>query len=263
MTQRLDVTIVRADDSIATLVNQASDNAALWTRLKAAAQSAKHIDIVRHANPPPPPTHPPGSRCVYFSEVSELGINRLAGLGRAYTALFSADLNLSGPGKTYYVTDGQLDRLRNAGVTLGSWCDCDATPYAAAKRMRQERGLAFAGGQAESEDQYLQAIDGGATHIIGNPGTLGNSLRDAIDRSYEGSLAFIGEVMRPDPTYSAQGVNITSACLYVDRDAAQGGYLPLANYGVMPAGLRNGCSVYTGGKMLDSDWDTYASWTRP
>jgi hypothetical protein len=263
MSQRVDVKIVRADDSIALVTNQDSANIALKTRVLNAMQSAKHISIDRHVPTPPPPQHPPGARCVYFSEVADHAIDRMAALGVGYTALFSADLNLSGPGGKFYVTDQQLGVLKRAGVIVASWCDCSATPYTAAQRMKQERGLVYAGGQAESEDQYVQATSLGATQIIGNPGDLGNSLRDAIDRSYDGTLAFIGEVMRPDPSYSAQGVNITSACFYIDRDAAQGGYLPLDAYAGMPASLRAGCSIYTGGRMQDHDWDTYAAWTKP
>jgi hypothetical protein len=203
-----------------------------------------------------------GNRCVYFSTVTDRAISFMSRLGPLYTALFSADLNESGPDGRYHVTDAQLAQLRGAGVTVASWCDCDATPYSAAVLMAHERGLAFAGGQAESDGQYLRATQGGARHLIGEPSDLsGDVLKDAIRRSYDGSLAFIGEVMHPDPTYSAQGVNITSACLYVDRDAAQGGYIPLDRYGGMPPSLRNGCSIFAGGRMTDADWQTYRAWT--
>ncbi len=228
-------------------------------------KAGRALEAEVHATPPPP-NHPLGNRCVYFSEVTELAITRLAALGAGYTALFSADLNLSGPGRKYYVTDDQIGRLKRAGVIVASWCDCSATPYSAAKLMASERGLAYAGGQAENPGQYLRATQGGANHVIGEPSELRTNpdvLADAIRRSYDGSLAFIGEVMHPDPSYSAQGVNITSACFYVDRDAAQGGYLPLDAYGGMPKSLRDGCSVYTGGKMDGHDWDTYAAWTHP
>lgn len=59
MSQRLDVKIVRADNSVAILTNQDSANPALWTRIKNAGQTAKHINIDRHATPAPPPPPPP------------------------------------------------------------------------------------------------------------------------------------------------------------------------------------------------------------
>lgn len=216
--------------------------------------------------PIPLPTHPPGNRCVYFSEVSDHACQRFSELGPGYTALFSADLNLSKPGGKYFVSDAQINQCRRFGGIVGSWCDSSATPYSAAVQMARERNLSFAGGQAEDIAQYLQSVQGGATHVIGEPSNLkqdADVLKDAIRRSYDGSLAFIGEVMRPDPSYSAQGVNITSACFYIDRDAAQGGYIPLSAYSVMPKSLRDGCSIYTGGKMSDEDWATYHSWTQP
>ncbi len=214
--------------------------------------------------PPPPPAHPPGNRCIYFSEVTDHAINVVAALGPGYTALFSADLNLSRPGFKFYVTNDQLGLLRRAGVGLASWCDCSATPYSAAVGMKDNRSLDFAGGQAENPEQYLHATQGGARHVVGEPAVLAQDpdvLKDAIRRSYDGSLAFIGEVMHPQPNYSAQGVNITSACLFVDRDAAQGGYLPLDAYGGMDASLRKGCSLFAGGRMQDNDWTTYSAWT--
>ena len=70
-------------------------------------------------------------------------------------------------------------------------------------------------------------------------------------------------MLHPDPTYSGQGVQLTSVCFYVDRDAAQGGYLALEHYAGMPAGLRRGCCIYTGSAMRSTDWATYAAWTRP
>lgn len=232
------------------------------------AAAAREVRIVKAGatDPPHQPSRPPGARCVYFSTVTDLAVTRLCELGAGYTALFSADLNESGPGGDYYVADTQLTMLKAAGVICASWCDCSATPYGTAKLMAATRGLAFAGGQGEDPDQYLQATEGGATHVIGEPSVLKQNedvFKNAVARSWNGSLAFIGEVMRPDPTYSAQGVNITSACFYVDRDAKEGGYIPLAAYSVMPPSLRNGCSIYTGGKMTSEDWDTYAAWTKP
>lgn len=221
----------------------------------------------QHPHEPPPARVPAafGSRCVYFSTVDQDSINRMAELGPGYTALFSADLNLSQPGRDYYVTGEQLQQLRAAGVTVASWCDCSETPYSYALQMKLERGLMFAGGQAESPEQYRQATRGGCHHIVGEPSNLKADqevFEDAIRRSNDGTLAFIGEVMHPDPTYSAQGVNITSACFYVDRDAKEGGYLPLAAYAAMPKSLRDACSVYTGGRMTGGDYMTYQHWTK-
>ena len=221
-------------------------------------RAGRALEQEAKAPPPPPPTSGAGKRCVYFSNVTDEACAAFAALGPGYTALLTAD-----PNPAYHCSNAQLATLKSGGGKVASWCDCSSTPYSAAVAMAQSRGLAFAGGQAEDEDQYLQAIDQGCTHIIGNPANLGNSLHDAIDRAGEGSLAFIGEVLSPDPTYSAQGVNISSACLYIDRDAAQGGYIPLSAYSAMPANLRQGASLYTGGRATPADWSTYAAWTKP
>lgn len=229
-------------------------------------KAGKALEAEAHAAPPPNPGRLSGNRCVYFSQVVDSAITRISELGAGYTALFSADLNLSKPGSPYFVSDPQLHLLRDRGVRIASWCDCEATPYSAALLMAEQRQLDFAGGQAETIGQYLRATQGGATHLIGEPSMLAQDadvLNDAIRRTRDGSLTFIGEVMHADPSYSAQGVNISSACFYVDRDQARGGYQPLSNFRVMPASLRNGCSIYTGGRMSVSDWDLYAQWTKP
>lgn len=74
-------------------------------------------------------------------------------------------------------------------------------------------------------------------------------------------LCCIGEVMHADPTYSAQGVPITSACFYLNRDARERGNQPLSNFSVMPASLRAACSLYVDKTMSDADFDLWGLWT--
>lgn len=205
-----------------------------------------------------------GQRCVYFSNVTDHACERFAALGPGFTALLSADRNLAVPGGSYWVSDEQLAKLRSGGGVVASWCDCDQTPYSFALALAEQRGLAFAGGQAETVAQYWNASSGRATHIIGNPAELAvdpYTLTDAIARANKGQLAFVGEVLHPDPTYSAQGIPIASACFYVEMDEAHGGYQPLSSFAVM-GGLTGSCSIYTGGRMTDADWDLYAQWTK-
>lgn len=218
--------------------------------------------------PPTPPGHPVGNRCLYFSTVDDDTVQWVASLGRRfgaglYTALFSADLNLAVPGKSYWITDAQVSLLTSSGITVASWSDCSATPYSHAVTLAKRPGFAYAGGQAEDEAQYLQAIRGGANHIIGNPNNLGASLSDAINRTSRGEIAFIGEILHPDPGYSAQGVNVSSGAMYVDMDEEHGGYQPLASFEVMPAGWKPGASIYTPGVMRAADRALYEQWTKP
>ncbi len=217
--------------------------------------------------PTPPAGHPIGNRCLYFSTVDQDTVNWVATLGRfghgLYTALFSADLNLGVPGGPYWADDATVRMLNAAGVTVASWSDCSATPYSHALALAKRPGFAFAGGQAEDQPQYLQAINSGANHIVGNPNNLGTSLSDAINRTAKGEIAFIGEVLHPDPGYSAQGVSISSGCMYVDMDEAQGGYQPLASFDVMPTGLKAGALIYTATRMSAADRTLYEQWTKP
>ncbi len=217
--------------------------------------------------PAPPAGHPIGNRCLYFSTVDQDTVNWVATLGRfghgLYTALFSADLNLGVPGGPYWATDAQVRMLNAAGIIVASWSDCSATPYSHALALAKRPGFQFAGGQAEDQAQYLQAIGSGANHIVGNPNNLGASLSDAINRTALGEIAFIGEILHPDPAYSAQGVSISSGCMYVDMDEEHGGYQPLTNFEVMPAGLKAGASIYTPGKMRAGDRVVYEQWTKP
>jgi hypothetical protein len=210
------------------------------------------------AEPPRTPAVLHGSRCVYFSNVTDYACRRFAELGGAYTALFTAD-----PNPAYRLTDDQLSLARAGGGTVAAWADCADTTFQEAQTMAERRRLAFAGGQAESDAQYLRCTQAGGVHLVGNPANLHGALGEAQQRSFDGTLAFIGEVLHPDPSYSAQGVNISSACFYVDRDVAQGGYIPLSAYAGMPRAMREGCSVFAAGRMQAEDWDTYAAWTHP
>lgn len=232
------------------------------------------IPAPKPAPPPPHPivmSHPVGNRCLYFSTVDPGTINWVAELGQRHghglwTALFSADRNLGVPDGPYWVSDSAVNYLTSSGITVASWSDCDVekgTPYSAAVQLAKRPGFSYAGGQAEDRGQYLNAISGGARHIVGNPNNLGASLSDAINRTLSGELAFIGEVLHPDPSYSAQGVNISSGCMYVDMDEEHGGYQPLASFEVMPAGLKKGASIYTAGRMTAEDRALYEKWTRP
>jgi hypothetical protein len=234
-----------------------------WFRAGAALEAQ-----VRPPKPPAPVPSSLGQRCVYMSSVTEEAIDAFlrmcAGTPHGwYTIIFSADLNESKPGKAYYVTDGQIAWCKKVAL-VGSWCDSSETPTAHAVLMAHTRGLDFASGQCENGAQFDDAIRMDVPLLIGNPSELADEgkLDDAI-REQKAGRAFIGEVLSPDPTYSAQGLDIASACYYIDRDANRGGYCPLSAYAGHPAGQRRSCSVYTGGRMLPADWELYKAWTKP
>lgn len=204
----------------------------------------------------------PGIRAVFFSAVTTEACEQFAKLGPGYWAFFTAD-----PNPAYAVTDEQIRIAKSGNGLTGAWCDCATTFMDAAEKMRAERGLYGTCGQFEDDaqwDEWMEQINPESHFAIGNPSALNPAnLAEAIDISTPPDESFlIGEVMYPDPSYSAMGVNIASACFYIDRDEAQGGYLPLKAYEVMPAAMRRTCSVYTGGAMTAEDWATYRAWTQ-
>lgn len=264
--QRVDLLV----DGQLRVTNNRSNNPALIARVTAAMQSAATVTVRRHVAPPaptpiPPAPHTLGQRCVYFSQVTDDACRHFAGLGPGHTALLSADRNEAwAPGRAYYATDEQILLLRAGGGKVASWCDGDQTPIGYAVRLKVERGLDFASAQFETVEQWRLLRAGGLPLGIGNPAALDGSpeLGQAIEAVDAGRIALIGEVMSPNPGYSALGINVASVCFYVDRDANIGGYQPLSDFAVHPAGQRASCSVYTGGRMSSADWSVYASWTR-
>lgn len=206
-----------------------------------------------------------GRRVAFLTAVTDTVIDHLCALASlGVVAAFSADRNEAwAPGGAYYATDAQIHACKTAGVKTMSWADGSATPLSYAARLRSERGLDGACGQFETLAEYDALIAAGFAVGVGNPAELTSDqarLKDAIARSSDGRTAFIGEVMQPDPGYSAQGVAITSACFYVDRDAAQGGPLPLSAYAGMPVGLRQTCSLYGPHKLDAAGWEMWREW---
>lgn len=250
--------------------NNRSTNPALIARVTRAFQTAADVHVRRHVNPPAPvpilpAPHTLGQRCVYFSQVTDDACRHFAGLGPGFTALLSADRNEAwAPGSAYFATDEQIGLLRAGGGKVASWCDGDQTPIGYAVRLKGERSLDFASGQFETPEQYRLMRAAGVPLGIGNPSALKDTpeLAQAIEAVDAGHVALIGEVMSPNPGYSALGINVASVCFYVDRDANIGGYQPLDRFAVHPAGQRASCSVYTGGRMTSADWATYSAWTR-
>ena len=224
------------------------------------------LELAAKAPPPPPPAT--GSflaeRIVVFSDVTDHSVQQFALCGPGYIAAFSADLNQSKPGGAYYVSDAQLATARSGGGRLISWSDCSATPFSEATKMRDQRGLDGAMGQCENDGQYDNMTAGGAALGIGNPSNLSQSRRDdATARINAGTLSLTGEMLFSNPGYSGQGVPIRSVTLYTDRDAAQGGYQPLAAFDALGSGYKHNACLYSGGQASDADWDLYRSWTRP
>lgn len=221
-------------------------------------KTGKAAELVKHATPAPPATGI-GRRVVYFSNVTDFACARFAQLGPGYTARVTAD-----PNPAYRITDAQIAVLKSGGGRVESWCDCHTTFPVTAKAMAVQRGLAGWSGEFESNGAWDVLVQNGATDAIGNPSVLSpDRLVHAIEASRNGTMRLIGEVMNPDPAYSAQGVDISSACYYVDRDDDQGGDLPVLAYLPMPAAQRATCSLYAAGVMSGADWDTFAAWTRP
>jgi hypothetical protein len=223
------------------------------------------------ANPNPTPSNfILGARCMYFAEVDENSIVKLAAMGMRhpylYTALFSADRNLGVPGESYYPSDAEVQLLKDSHVWVGSWCDCSATPYSFAKQMKMTRQFNFSTGQFESNGEWDvvadEALMGTMDFAIGNPNNLSQDRIDAARHLVDThEIALIGEVLQVDPGYSARGINISSECFYVGRDEGQGGYNALSNFIPMKPETRPTCSIYHGIKMRDPDWTLWEQWT--
>lgn len=215
------------------------------------------------APPPPPPTGILAQRIVFMSSTSYDHCNWLDEyLNTPGTLiLFSADLNLSKPDKAYYVTDAQLGQIRSRGREYGWWCDGTATPISEAKKLQATRGGVCVVGQWETDAQYDALVTSGVGLGVGDAGGLSQSrIDDAIRRTASGELRLTGEMMWCNPGYSAQGIAIQSVTVYTDRDAAQGGYQPLAAFVPLPTALKRSSCLYTGGRSTPADWALWRSW---
>lgn len=232
-----------------------------WSKAPA-TWKARYL-IHRGAEPfPKPDGWVMGQRCIYMSGgVTDQFCQWFAGLGNKHTVLFSADANLKDT--AYHVTDAQIAICRSGGGKVASWCDSSQTPYYQAELMAAQRNLDFPSGQAETCDQWRQSMDRHAPLVIGEPSSLREQgcLGDAINRTVNREVRFIGEMLHPQRDYSAQGVPISSVCVYVDMDEGHGGYQPLSDFAVINAAYLPTLSVYTGGRMSDEDRRLYRAWT--
>lgn len=240
---------------------QRSDLPAFEARLLAAIQTAARVEVVRSA--PTPNGSPPSlgldalaQRVVFFANVTEEATDAWLLTPKRVRAAITADPSYQGP-----QVDDLVRRGKAAGRSISPWCDCrepggdpPGTPFRAAVAMRQRYGLDEPIGQAESPAEYDHAIAAGARILVGNPSALTQTqVDDAIARHARGELAFIGEVYRPDPRYSARGIPISSGLFGVALDG--GLYQPVAEYlAVMPAGFDPTFGVYHAAGLRPADW---------
>lgn len=243
------------------MVGQRSDSDQVWNRIRARAQTALSVEVLRHnpVVPTPPPTSPylQSQRVVFMAEVTNEAIAGALASNMTWKFAVTAD-----PG--YWSTNVKrlIDGLKEQGRPPSPWCDCRpasgtpaGTPFPVAKNMQEAYGLSTPIGQAESVQEYLHAIRYGAKIIIGNPAQLATDsaiLKDAIERCNEHELEFIGEVLHPDGGYSAQGIPISSGCFYNGLDG--GVYQPTSAFeAVMPGYMPTRCH-YHGAMMRPADW---------
>lgn len=242
-------------------VRQRSDLPALQSRVLAAMQTASRVEIVRSAPDHPPPTNPHpltelAQRVVFFANVTDDAVDAWLRTPKTVRGAISAD-----PGEWSDASARLIALAKAAGRSLSPWCDCreptgdpPGTPMWVAQEMQRHYGLAEPIGEAESSPEWRHAIDHGARLVVGNPASLTQlEISEARSLCERGRLAFIGEVLRPDPLYSAQGVPIASGLFYV----APGGdvYQPVSSYlSVMPVGFRGGFGVYHAADLQPADW---------
>jgi hypothetical protein len=240
------------------LSGQKSNSDALWTRVRSRAQTAAKLEIRRHVDLPAPPPHVflPSQRVIFFANYTDEAVAGALASNSSWTFAITADPAYNDDENERTLRDRLIDGLRHQGRPPRPWCDCEGTPFAVAKRMAVDLSLPAPIGQCEKGIQYWDAIHGGAKIVIGEFAQLKASdptaLADAIAKSQSGEVQFIGEVLHPDATYSAQGVSITSACFYLGLDDSQ--YQPRSAFDVMPPGLQVAAGGYHAAAYKAADW---------
>ncbi len=221
----------------------------------------------RRAHPRIPVPAPPGilelaaRRIVVFANVTQDAGDRFLGLPPIWRGAVTADPGYQGP-----MVDALIAAAHDRGRIMHPWCDCrqpdgdpPGTPFPAAQELAAKYGLAEPIGQAESDAEYVHAVGHGARIVFGNPSNLSQDARDdAIERCRAGELAFIGEMYRPDPGYTAQGIPIASVLYGVALD--EGSYCPVVVYAAAstPTQRATFC-VYHGAGLQDGDWRLMAA----
>lgn len=220
----------------------------------------------RRTHPPAPLPAPPGilelaaRRLVVFANVTQDSGNRFLGLPAYWRGAITADPGYQGP-----MVQALIAASSKAGRILHPWCDCrqpdgdpPGTPFSAARELQQRYGLAEPIGQAESDGEYVHAIGNGARIVFGNPSNLSaDAIADAIGRCRAGELAFIGEMYRPDPGYTAQGIPIASVLYGVALDA--GSYCPVVVYTAASSPTQRATfCVYHAAGLQPPDWQLMA-----
>lgn len=220
----------------------------------------------RRAHPRVPIPAPPGvlelvaRRLVVFANVTQDAGNRFLALPPTWRGAITAD-----PGYQGGMVEALVAASHDAGRVLHPWCDCRqpdgdpaGTPFPAAQELAKRYGLAEPIGQAESDAEYVHAIGHGARIVFGNPSALSpDAQADAIARCHAGELAFIGEMYRPDPGYSGQGVPIASVLYGVALDSDA--YCPVVIYAAASTPTQRATfSVYHAAGLRDADWQLLA-----
>lgn len=241
--------------------SQPSSSPALLARVARAIGTAELVEVRRSSSSSPAPAPLPGvfaiaRNVVFFAEVTPAALEEFLALPARWRGAVTAD-----PAYASAELEELVARAHKAGRPLHPWCDCrepdgdpKGTPFRAAIAMRDRYGLGEPIGECESSAEYDHAIAAGARVLIGNPTALDfTRRRDAAQRIAAGALAVIGEMYRPDPGYSAGGVDIASVCYGV---APGGGvHEPVSTYlaASTPAQRATFC-VYHAAGLEPADW---------
>lgn len=219
-------------------------------------------DEYRRTHQPPPAPPLPGMlelvarRIVVFANVTQDSASRFLELPPVWRGAVTADPNYQGG-----LVDALIAAAHDQGRLMHPWCDCRepdgdprGTPFRAAQAMAVRYAMAEPIGQAESDAEYRHAIAAGARLMFCNPSALSPLvLADAIARARAGELAGIGEMYRPDPSYSGQGWPLASVLYGVALD--DGAYCPAVVYTAAstPTQRATFC-VYHAAGLRDADW---------
>lgn len=248
-------------DGVVVNVDQRSNSPALIARVVSRMQTAKRIEVRRHAATPPPPLPNPHERrrlghVVFFAQVTEEAIAGMVSLPADWTAAVTADRAYRSP-----LLDRLIAELKSRDRTPRPWCDCrepdgepKGTPYREALKMAADYGLGEPIGQAESSAELKHALDNGARDIVANPNAWTPDERaDVTAGILAGELAVTGEMLEPDPAYSARGVPIYSVTYFVGFDNDR--YIPLSAFLAASSEAQRGTfCVYHGAALRSPDW---------
>jgi hypothetical protein len=242
-------------------VGQRSDLTAFERRVLAAIQVAGTVTVRRSTpapvpHPPPVPAIAAAHRVIFHAQVTARGMEGALSLDNTWTQAVTADKAYHTPELEHFIAACQ-----DQHKIVRPWCDCrepdgdpKGTPFRDALAMRDTYHLSDPIGEAELVSEYDHATAAGAWLIIGNPSALTPAqLADATVKASAGLLGFIGEMLRPDPSYSGHGIPIASVCIYVGPGG--GVYQSIESFWpALTAAQRDTVCVYHADALEPADW---------